>query len=204
YTSAPAMKAAVMVDATAAFQALLDAAGSGDTVTFDAGTFLVSGGLFVPPGVSLRGAGPGRTILHGAGAPAVVRLMGGPADGRSGLSRESWILDHRSGRSGGPSRCRAGAQRRPREPGRVRQHGGRGALGGPVEERDARRWRALVRRRLRRDGVGEPPSAWPDRRRTPAALGQAEMRPQSARPPATSVTPSNPALARRLAAADDR
>ena len=52
-------------------------------MTFDAGTFLVSGGLFVPPGVSLRGAGPGRTILHGAGAPSVVRLMGGPADGSS-------------------------------------------------------------------------------------------------------------------------
>jgi hypothetical protein len=79
----PSLKAATLVDATAAFQALLDAAGTGDTVTLDAGTFLVSGGLFVPAGVSLRGAGPGRTILHGNGAPAVLRLMGGAMDGSS-------------------------------------------------------------------------------------------------------------------------
>jgi hypothetical protein len=85
YPTAPLTKAAAPVDASAAFQALLDAAAPGDTVTLDAGTYLVSGGLFVPPGVSLRGAGPGRTILHGAGAPAVIRLMGGPSDGSSML-----------------------------------------------------------------------------------------------------------------------
>ncbi|HVE43326.1 MAG TPA: PA14 domain-containing protein, partial [Planctomycetota bacterium] len=77
------MKASVPVDATATFQALLDAAVPGDTVTLGSGSFVVAGGLFVPAGVSLKGAGPGRTILHGAGSPAVVRLLGGPSDASS-------------------------------------------------------------------------------------------------------------------------
>lgn len=63
YTSG--MKAPDQVDSTAAVQKALDAAGSagGGIVTFPRGIFVLSRGLTVPAGVTLRGAGQALTAL---------------------------------------------------------------------------------------------------------------------------------------------
>jgi hypothetical protein len=62
--------------ASSLLQSLVDGALPGETVDLGPGTHVVAGGLFIPAGVSVKGAGPGRTILEGG-----VRLLGGSADG---------------------------------------------------------------------------------------------------------------------------
>lgn len=70
----------------ATIQSGIDAAQPGDVVEVAAGTFLE--GVSLPPGVSLRGAGPGLTILDAAGFPAAVTLeaWGGEEGGRAAVS----------------------------------------------------------------------------------------------------------------------
>ncbi len=67
----------------ATVQEAIDAALPGDTVQLGAMTFFVPGGLALKGGVSIRGAGPHRTILDGQGAAAVLRLSGTAAEGPS-------------------------------------------------------------------------------------------------------------------------
>lgn len=63
----------------------LGGAQAGDVVILGATTFLVPDGLTIPPGVSLRGAGPDLTVLDGEGAPVVLRVLGVAADGAVNL-----------------------------------------------------------------------------------------------------------------------
>ena len=59
------MKAADQVDSTAAIQKALDAAGAagGGVVFMPRGVYVLSAGLKIPAHVTLRGAGPGQTVL---------------------------------------------------------------------------------------------------------------------------------------------
>ncbi|HEY0705964.1 MAG TPA: PQQ-binding-like beta-propeller repeat protein [Polyangia bacterium] len=58
-----------------AFTTLLNAR-SGDVVTLGAGNFTLGQTVRIPAGVTLRGAGAGRTILHGTGLAKAVVLEG--------------------------------------------------------------------------------------------------------------------------------
>jgi len=62
-------------DETPYLQQLLTAAKPGQTVTLPAGEF--RGGVTVPAGVSLKGAGYGRTIIDAGGAPNGLTVTGG-------------------------------------------------------------------------------------------------------------------------------
>lgn len=55
----------------------LAAARAGDVVLLGAGTFRDGGPLTLAPGVTLRGAGPGRTRIAGVGTGDVLRLLSG-------------------------------------------------------------------------------------------------------------------------------
>lgn len=55
----------------------LAAARAGDVVLLGAGTFRDAGPLTLAPGVTLRGAGPGRTRIAGVGTGDVLRLLAG-------------------------------------------------------------------------------------------------------------------------------
>jgi hypothetical protein len=57
----------------------LAAATTGSVVSLGAGTYPLSNGLMVPPGVTLAGAGPHLTVLSGQGLPAAVIIGGGGA-----------------------------------------------------------------------------------------------------------------------------
>ncbi|MCC6739004.1 MAG: fibronectin type III domain-containing protein [Planctomycetia bacterium] len=82
----PGARVTVNGKAFTTIQSAIDAAQPGDVVEVAAGTFLE--GVSLPPGVSLRGAGPGLTVLDAAGFPAAVTLeaWSGEAGARTTVS----------------------------------------------------------------------------------------------------------------------
>lgn len=86
-------------------QAAADRAVPGDTIELAAGTFLE--GVSLPPGVSLRGAGPGQTILDATGASAGVTLEASDAsDGALSTISSLTIRGGAAGVWGGVARVR--------------------------------------------------------------------------------------------------
>lgn len=77
----PGARVTVGGKAFTTIQSGIDAAQPGDVVEVAAGTFLE--GVSLPPGVSLRGAGPGLTVLDAAGFPAAVTLEAWSGDAGS-------------------------------------------------------------------------------------------------------------------------
>jgi outer membrane protein assembly factor BamB len=70
----------------ASLRAALDAAQSGDVIRLGAGRYTLTESLRVGAGVTVRGAGPGKTILDATGLAVGVRFDGTDAGHRSGLS----------------------------------------------------------------------------------------------------------------------
>jgi hypothetical protein len=60
----------------AKINAALAACPSGEAVSLAAGTYAIAGTLHVPSNVTLRGAGPDKTILNATGSGEAVILMG--------------------------------------------------------------------------------------------------------------------------------
>jgi outer membrane protein assembly factor BamB len=70
----------------ASLRAALDAAQAGDVVRLGAGRYILTETLRVGAGVTVRGAGPGKTILDATGLAIGVRFDGTNAEHRSALS----------------------------------------------------------------------------------------------------------------------